>query len=238
MEDRETEFQSILASQGELVGSISHDLKGLLNGIDGGVYLVDSGLKNEKKERIDQGFEMVKRNLSRIRRTVSNILYFVKDREVDWAQLNINDIAAMIIKEFKVFAEHLGVELKVEAEEGSFECGEYPVSSLLLNLVEFSLQACNLNKASSPQCVTLFASLKENQVIFDLLANGFCIESNTIESSRSPYYSPHGADRSHLGLYISNKLVQCLNGTLDIESSTQEGSTRFTIKLPKVKPSE
>ena len=35
--DSENRLYALLASQGELVGSITHDLKGLISGLDGGL---------------------------------------------------------------------------------------------------------------------------------------------------------------------------------------------------------
>jgi hypothetical protein len=42
-----TELQDHLASLGLMIGSISHGMKGLLTSLDGGLYLVSSGLKKK-----------------------------------------------------------------------------------------------------------------------------------------------------------------------------------------------
>ena len=46
-----TELQSHLASLGLMIGSISHGIKGLLTGLDGGIYLLDSGFAKKMKSR-------------------------------------------------------------------------------------------------------------------------------------------------------------------------------------------
>ena len=79
-------LQPQLASIGLLVGSISHGIKGLLSGLDGGIYLVNTGLEKERPERVKKGWEMVQRNVAAIRSMVLDILYYAKDRELDrWA---------------------------------------------------------------------------------------------------------------------------------------------------------
>ena len=50
------QLQDKLTSVGLLIGTISHGIKGLLNALDGGIYLVNSGLKKNDRERIDQGW--------------------------------------------------------------------------------------------------------------------------------------------------------------------------------------
>jgi len=124
MEDAEKELKAFLASQGELVGSIAHDLKGLINGIEGGVYFISTGMKKGKHERIGQGQEMMKRNLDRIRRTVASILYYVKDREINWTELSIQGVVSSVIKALEDRAGHLGVKMEIQAEDGRFEGDE------------------------------------------------------------------------------------------------------------------
>jgi PAS domain S-box-containing protein len=77
-------LQSHLTSLGLLIGSVSHALKGLLNGLAGGMYLVETGYKKDNPDRVRQGWEIVQRNVGRIRATVSDILYYAKDREPLW----------------------------------------------------------------------------------------------------------------------------------------------------------
>ena len=76
------QLQSQLTSIGLLVGSISHGIKGLLTGLDGGIYLVNSGFEKDRPERVTKGWEMVQRNVDRIRSMVLDILYYAKDREL------------------------------------------------------------------------------------------------------------------------------------------------------------
>ena len=45
MQGPDKDLQDLLHSQGELIGSIAHDLKGLINGIEGGMYFISSGMK-------------------------------------------------------------------------------------------------------------------------------------------------------------------------------------------------
>ena len=76
------QLQDQLTSIGLLVGSISHGIKGLLTGLDGGIYMVNSGFERDKPERVKKGWEMVQRNVDRIRSMVLDILYYAKDREL------------------------------------------------------------------------------------------------------------------------------------------------------------
>jgi nitrogen-specific signal transduction histidine kinase len=48
---RTRRLEDQLASLGLMIGSVSHGIKGLLTGLDGGMYLLDSGFKKENSSR-------------------------------------------------------------------------------------------------------------------------------------------------------------------------------------------
>ena len=91
------ELQSQLESIGLLISSISHGIKGLLTGLDGGVYLVNSGLEKNNRGRIDKGWEMVQRNVDRIRDMVLNILYYAKERQPNWERVEVAALTRELI---------------------------------------------------------------------------------------------------------------------------------------------
>lgn len=75
-----TELQDNLSNLGLMVGSISHGIKGLLTGLDGGLYLLGSGLKTKDLMKIEEGGDILKMMVERIRRMVSDILFYAKER--------------------------------------------------------------------------------------------------------------------------------------------------------------
>ena len=74
-----TELQDHLSSLGLMIGTISHGIKGLLTGLDGGMYLLESGLGRQDGEQITEGFETVKVMVERVRRLVLDICFMPKN---------------------------------------------------------------------------------------------------------------------------------------------------------------
>ena len=70
-----TELQDHLASLGLMIGSVSHGMKGLLTSLDGGLYLVSSGLKKKDFKRVEEGCQAAQETVQRIRKMVLDILY-------------------------------------------------------------------------------------------------------------------------------------------------------------------
>ena len=95
-----TELQSHLSSLGLMIGSISHGIKGLLTGLDGGMYLLDSGFAKENREQIKEGWEVVKLMTERIRKMILDILFYAKERDLKWERVDAlsfaDEVAAVI----------------------------------------------------------------------------------------------------------------------------------------------
>lgn len=238
MDDQDRQLKALLGSRAELVGSITHDLKGLLSGVEGGFYLLNSGLKKDKKERIEQGFEMMQRSLGRIRRTVASVLYYVKDRDIDWQSVDVRELASLVQKELAEQAGHLGVALELKSSAGSFEADQFAVYSLLVNLVEYAIEACSIAKLKPSPSVTLSSSIGGEYAVFEVLVDGFVMEETTREHALAQFYSLKGIDRSHLGTFIAHNLVKSHGGTLQIEPAPDEESTQIVVKVPVARPAD
>lgn len=82
-----TELQNRMASLGLMIGSITHGIKGMLTGLDGGLYMLESGLKRKDDRRIEEGWKAVTLSAERIRKQVLDILYYAKERELERQQV-------------------------------------------------------------------------------------------------------------------------------------------------------
>jgi signal transduction histidine kinase len=231
------QLQSQLASLGLIVSSVSHDIKGLLTGLDGGIYLMETGFERDHLDRIKEGWDITQRKVDRIRSMVMNILYYAKDREVFWQAIDLEEMAESVSDVVASRAERLGVDLRVEAKAATFEGDQNSIHSLLVNLVENSIDACRVDKEKPSHTVTLSGEIVGDQVVFDIADDGIGMDRETREKAFSLFFSSKGAEGTGLGLFIANKIVTSHGGTIDIESSPGVG-TRFLVKLPKERPSE
>jgi PAS domain S-box-containing protein len=229
--------QSRLTSLGLLVGSISHGIKGLLTGLDGGIYLMESGFKRDKMDRVKQGWEIMQRNVDRIRSMVLNVLYYAKDREVCWTPIEIEGLCSSVETVLAGRAKQLEVDLKVEGASGTFEGDHSAVHAMLVNLLENSIDACRVDKKQVKNEVTLSVAHEGEQVVFEIRDNGIGMDRETREKAFSLFFSSKGAEGTGLGLFIAHKIVKNHGGTIEIESSQGVG-TRFTVRLPRHRPAD
>jgi PAS domain S-box-containing protein len=230
-------LQDKLTSVGLLIGSISHGIKGLLNGLDGGIYLVNTGLQKNDRSRIDQGWEIASRNIRRIRSMVMDILYYAKDREPDWEDISIKELMNEVCENFSDRAKRNGVDYNcvIDPVIDYLEADRNAVRSLLLNLLDNSLDACRIDKVKESHMVTLEVKGQSDNILFIVSDNGIGMDRETREKAFSLFFSSKGAGGTGLGLFIANKIAESHGGSISIESEAGKGCD-FTVKMLKKRP--
>ncbi|MHC4802616.1 MAG: PAS domain-containing sensor histidine kinase [Planctomycetota bacterium] len=230
------ELESRLTSLGLLIGSVSHSLKGLLNGLAGGMYLVNTGLKKNDQERILKGWATVQRNVARVQSMVSDILYYAKDRVPNWEYLSAVDVAQDVCGLMEARASELNVRLTTTLDKttGEFEADAQAVRSLLVNLLENSIDACRLDDRQPDHEVAVRLTGDPDHVEFEIKDNGIGMDRETQEKAFTLFFSSKGTGTG-LGLFISDRITRAHGGTIELESRPGVG-TRFLVRLPRQRP--
>jgi hypothetical protein len=125
--------------------------------------------------------------------------------------------------------------MEIQAEDGTFEGDELAVNSMLVNVVDYAIEVCHLAQKETATSLVGSARVSEGWAIFDLRAEGFSMEEETRQLALTAHYAARGADRSHLPLFIANRIVRSHQGTLEITVSTDPPSTGFLIKVPSTR---
>ena len=233
------ELQSKLSSVGMIISSISHDLKGLLNGMDGGMYLVNSGLKTDNKKRLDTGWEMVQRNVERIRSTVLDILYYAKDRELDVQEVSVSDVVKEVcsVLDAKAATHDITFTTEINLADEIFEADRPALRSILVNMIDNSFDACRLDKQKPDHAVSLEVGGDDQEIRFTLTDNGLGMSQDVQEKAFTLFFSSKGSGGTGLGLFLAHKMVAAHGGRIELESEPGQG-TRFVILIPRRQPAK
>jgi signal transduction histidine kinase len=228
-----TELQSHLASLGLMIGSISHGIKGLLTGLDGGMYILNSGILKEKQNQVREGWDIVKQMVERIRKMVMDILFYAKERELNYEQLNIPRFAKEIAREFepKMKAQQIEFRQEITSSAGEFEIDGAYVRSALINIIENAIDACSGDQAKIAPEITFGVNRHNNMIIFEISDNGIGMDAETRQKIFTPFFSSKGNRGTGLGLFIANTIIEQHGGVIKVTSNPGQG-THFQIEIP------
>lgn len=227
-------LQDQLTSLGLLVGSISHNLKGLITALDGGMYLLNTGFRRQDEGRVKEGWEIVKRNIGHIRSMVLDILHYAKERSLEWHEEEVAAFVEDVLGLMLPKASALEVELEhlVEPEAGRFVVDAGALRAALVNLLENALDACRVDMKKTEHRVHLEVSGSHEEVRFVIQDNGIGMDRETQERLFSLFFSSKGSEGTGLGLFISHKIIAQHGGSIEVTSSLDVG-TRFTVRIPR-----
>ena len=227
------ELQDHLSSLGLKISSISHGIKSLLAGIDGGVYLVESGLAKDDPARVQEGWEAVKTIVSRIRKLVLNILFFAKEREFQPQATDVlnfaYDVAASV--ESKINAAGARLDCDFDSDMGKVDMDAGVVRLALINILENALDACVEDTAKKSHKICFSVKPEDGRVVFEIKDNGTGMERETRENLFTLFFSSKGSKGTGLGLFIANKIISQHGGKITVDSKPDWGS-RFKVMLP------
>lgn len=226
------QLQGQLANLGLLVGSVSHGIKGLLTGLDGGMYLLNTGLEKGRPERVEEGWKMVRRNVEQIRSVVLDLLYIAKEREPAWESVSLLAIATGAAELVRSSMERQGVSMEVSLEEaGNCEAEPKSLQASFVNLLENALDACRIDRQKAGHKVCFSLKWEDGYAVAAVEDNGIGMDRETREKLFTPFFSSKGLEGTGLGLFIAHKVILKHGGTLHVDSAPGRGS-RFTVRLP------
>ncbi|MGB9498579.1 MAG: response regulator [Dissulfuribacterales bacterium] len=230
--DRLDDQYENLASLGLMVGSISHGLKGLLTGLDGGMYMLNSALEKDNTSEAKEGLAVVKTTTERIRNMVFDLLYYSKKRELKIATANVvefaNEVAAIV--ELKLNWQNIQFVKDFFQASGQFEVDATAFRSALVNILENAMEACLENKSKSSK-ISFSVKTTTDFIFFEIVDNGIGMDLKTVKNVFTLFFSTKGKQGTGLGLYIAEKVIKQHGGGITVDSQKGEGS-RFTVKMP------
>ena len=232
-----TEIRSLqdhLASLGLKISSIAHGIKSLLAGLDGGIYFIETGLAQDNPQRITEGWQDLKTIVDRIRKLILDILFFAKERELQWEQIEVapfaEDVAATVAP--KIEAEGVELVRTIDSVKGRFEIDAGAVRMALINILENALDACMENPVARSHRIEFRAHMTDDQVVFEIADNGAGMDRETRENLFTLFFSSKGTKGTGLGLFIAHKIIDQHNGRIAVDSNPGTGS-RFRVFLPR-----
>ena len=226
-----------LAAIGETIAGLSHAIKNIAGGLEGGTFVLEKGIELDNKDYIQQGWEAVRFNFEKIRDLSVDLLNHAKFTDLDFRLSDPNEPAREVMELMKPRAEEHGIELRTDLASDLQTLWFDPdaIHHCLLNLVTNGIDAVlSDNPLGLHKKVVLETTKPEGWgVEYRVADNGFGMAAEVREKIFTSFYSTKGATGTGIGLMITKKIIDDHNGVIEFESEEGVGTT-FFIRLPHI----
>jgi signal transduction histidine kinase len=224
-----------LAAVGQTIATLSHHIKNILQGIRGGSYLIDLGLKEKDESIVRRGWTIVEKNQNKIYNLVMDMLSFSKDREPVLESADLNETISDVIELMQSRAAELGVQLTWHPDPAlpAVMIDGEGIHRAVLNIVTNAIDA---SEGASDAHVTAETNWDPNTSIAKVVIsdNGIGIDEADIPAIFQIFASSKGSRGTGLGLPVSQKIIREHGGKISVSSRPGHGAT-FVIELPMTK---
>jgi len=219
-----------LAAVGQTIANLSHHVKNILQGLRGGGYMVNEGLKSQNVDTIRSGWEICEKIHGRIESLVLDMLTMSKERKPKLQSIDLVQLIQDVLAIAKTSASDAKVELTWQPDESIENVSVDPegIHHALLNLVLNAIDATG-GRPDAKVLVKATQDPTSTQIVIE--DNGIGIPKSQLTTIFSLFESTKGNRGTGLGLPVSQKIVREHGGEISVSSIVDQGTT-FTISLP------
>jgi len=232
-------LQKQLTLMGRAVTGMAHRIKNILMGLEGGIFVVNTGMEEDDKAQVTEGWEMVERNVNRVSTLVKDLLYCSKERIPKFQDGVcphdiLRDVHKLYSKRTAGEAISLRIEVNGPPHRGRFD--PEGIHSLLCNLVGNAIDGCRFDPDENKTSHTITLRCLQNErggTVLEVEDDGVGIPEELSEKVFEDFFSTKGTEGTGVGLLVVQKVAQEHGGNVSFNSSPGKG-TVFRVTIPVV----
>ena len=231
------------AAVGESAAALAHAIKNIAGGLEGTMYVLEKGLELNKREYFEQGWQMVRGDVSRLRELAVSLLDLGRSAPLDFHSVAPVAPAREVTEAIRLRApEWLKVELADTAGPEQFAMAPEAVRECLLNLALNAMEALR-DKAekersagvvsNAPPFLVISVSRERlpdgsSAILYTVRDNGPGIPREMADATTS--FRTSKDTGSGIGLFATRKLVHEMGADLCFASEPGKG-TEAALRL-------
>jgi two-component system, NtrC family, sensor kinase len=221
------------AAIGQTIATLSHHIKNILQGVRGGSYLIDIGLKDHSEELVRKGWTIVEKNQNKIYDLVMDMLTFSKERQPLLRLADLNETVTDVVDLMRLRAHdgHVNLELTTDSEIPLSTFDAEGINRAVLNVVTNAIDACEETTGGQVAIHTGFDATADSLWV-SVTDNGPGIPEAQIGKLFQVFESTKGARGTGLGLPVSQKIIREHGGDITVKTELGKG-TKFTLSWPR-----
>ncbi len=223
-----------LAAVGQTVAGLAHGIKNIITGLEGGLYVMKTGMRKSDVETIGKGLTMLDSNIRRISHFVREFLSFARGKVPEVDMTEPVSIAAEVFELYKYAAQQEGIEIVTDFQDGvpPAPMDREAIHTCISNLVSNAIDACQMSDKDS-KVITIRAYEENETIIYEVSDNGIGMDYDVKKKVFTSFFSTKGSHQgTGLGLLLTKKTVQEHGGQVRLDSEPEEGAT-FRLEFPR-----
>ena len=227
--------QKELTTLGQSIALLSHGIKNILEGLQGGAYVVDEGFNEGDIQLARKGWSIVNKNIFDITDVVQNILYSSKNRPLKYEMVSPGQLVQDSVQLFREKAAAMNIQLEeqINADLPDVRLDAAATRRMLHNLIWNALEACHNDKEKKQHFVNVNSDyFDRNHFMFEIADNGTGMDEVTRRNMLEEFFSTKGSGGTGLGLAVVEKVVNKHGGRIEVTSAPGTGTTfKIIFKL-------
>jgi two-component system, sensor histidine kinase and response regulator len=226
------------------VSCLTHDLRTPLVAADRVLDLIQQGVFGEISSDLDRAIDNIIISNQNLLQMLNNLLevhcYEVGQKALSFVPFNLPELIEEVRTELNPLAEEKGIEIKINCDRDIHEISgdrlelRRVISNLIGNAIKFTDTGSvniTLQKSSHPK-IQKENNLGKKWIVIKVEDTGIGIAPENKAVIFERYRQTNHKRSGHgLGLHLCHQIVQAHQGTIDVESELQKGTT-FTVYLP------
>lgn len=211
---------------------VAHYIKNIFLAMQGGEYMVEEGLEQDKLQQAREGWRVLKRANEKIRGLVENMLNYCSQDAIRLREVDLNGLVRQLVEDVAESARERGIEVTGETDSRLLSAWIDPESlyDALLNLVTNAVDAIPGGRVGHVQVRTELLDGR-HQYLIEVIDDGEGIPPEIEEKIFTLFFSTKGRQGTGIGLAATRKIVEAHGGAIELETTPGQGS-RFSLYMP------
>lgn len=221
-----------LGAMGQTIATLSHHIKNILQGVRGGSYLIDMGLRDHNEDVVRKGWHIVEKNQNKIYNLVMDMLTFSKERQPVPQLAEVNETVNDVMELMQARAEEGQIQLigKLDPHMPETMFDTEGLHRAILNIVTNALDAVEGQDGATVTIET--GHDPAARLVFVVVTdNGPGIPPAQVPKLFNIFESTKGSRGTGLGLAVSQKILREHGGEITVISEPGKGA-QFTLEWP------
>ncbi|MDG2185473.1 MAG: ATP-binding protein, partial [Mariniblastus sp.] len=215
---------------GEVMESLSHYIKNVLQSINGGTHLIECGLKEQEYDLVEKGWQIVQRNQEYLSGLVMDMLAHSKPRAPKMAPGDINQLLESALRLLERRAEHCKVSLEWQSldKPPSMQFDSQVLERAFQNIMLTAINTCRDNGAVN---VSVEMQPNSQSIQVRIHNNGSDVPAEQLKTMFDPLAINENSNLMGIAMAVSQKSIMEHGGTI-VVLKDQESRIVFDVTLP------